>query len=82
MSSIYIKPGVKELLENIDNVPINKDRYFILKREQVEDLRDLVAKIDNMTKEEIRNLNDSEKLELSTYINNAERLIWNGVIQG
>lgn len=76
-----IKPSIKELFDNINDIPITKDRYYILKSEQVEDLKELVVTLDKITEEEMKSMNDNKKWELSTYLNNAERLIRHGVVQ-
>lgn len=77
----YVEPEIKKLIDDPDSIPITEDRFFILTKEQLKKLEELVIRIEDISTKQVNSMSDKEKLELSTYINIADRLIKHSVIE-
>lgn len=81
-----MKYGIEEELLDMltnpnDNVPTTEDNYFKITKELIVKLESVIDKIDSIPEEELKGMSDKDKFELSTYINNAERILRQGKIE-
>lgn len=83
MVKMYIKPNIKQMLENINSVKtvtLGDTNYFVISRTTRVYLINLIPRFAAIDKV-YSTLTDSEKLKYSSYMNNAERLLKYSILE-
>lgn len=78
---IKIEEELRLILDDPNaTVPVTGDNYFKITKELLTKLKELIKRLDSLSEDEINSMDYDTKLQLSTYINNAERILDHGKV--
>lgn len=78
---IKIEEELRLILDDPNaTVPVTEDNYFKITKELLIKLKELIKRLDSLSEDEINSMDYDTKLQLSTYINNAERILDHGKV--
>lgn len=81
MEKIKIEEELLEMLRHPnENIEVTEDNFFKITKDLVEKIESVIDEIDSIPEEVIKGMSSEEKLELTTIINNAERVLKQGIV--